>query len=145
MNKLTLTVLGISLAITCTISALFGLAGSTIIGTFWGWFWITFLIQIIGFAVVNSFLIQRDNALLQQAELEALDKLSKFSVKLTCSYCQQQNVVPIQLDRKNTFKCEGCNQVNGVSMQFMSTTLTTPVESVKIPVENTNTIEFKVS
>jgi hypothetical protein len=145
MKRFELTIVGISLGITCFVSALFGLAGSSIIGTFWGWFWISLLIQFIGFVLYNSFLIQRDNTLNQQVEIESLDKLSKFTVKLTCAYCQQANAIPIQLNQRNTFKCESCNQVNGVSMQFMATTLTTPLETVKIPVESSNSIEFKVS
>lgn len=144
-NKLTLTIASISLSTTAAISGLFGLAGSAIVGTFWAWFWISFLLLIIGFAVVNSFLIQRDNALAQQLEISALDKFAKFTIKLSCAYCQQPNVTPIQLDRKNTFKCEGCNQVNGVSMQFMATTLTTPIEAVNLPVEGSTIAEFKVS
>lgn len=145
MTKFTFLLLGISLGITCLVSTLFGLAGSSIIGTFWGWFWISLLVQFIVFGIANSYFIQRDNITIQQQEIDALDKLSKFTVKLSCAYCQQANVVPIQLNQRNTFKCESCNQVNGVSMQFMATTLTTPIESVKIPVENSNTIEFKVS
>jgi hypothetical protein len=145
MNKNIILLVSISLGTTSLVSTLFGFAGSSIIGTFWGWFWVSSLVQFIAFGIANSYFIQRDNITIQQQELEALDKLSKFSVKLSCAYCQQSNVVPVQLNQKNTFKCEGCNQVNGVSMQFMSTTLTTPVESVKIPVENSNSIEFKVS
>jgi hypothetical protein len=145
MNKTILLVIGISVGLTCLISTLFGFAGSTIIGTFWGWFWVTFLIQFVGFIVFNSYLIQRDSLSQQQIELEALDKLSKFTIKLTCAYCQQYNTTPIQLNQKNTFKCESCNQVNGISMQFMATTLTSPIESVKIPIENSGTIEFKVT
>lgn len=145
MKKFEITILVISLAITCFVSALFGFAGSSIIGTFWGWFWISLLIQFIGFVSYNSYLIQRDNAIFQQTELEALDKLSKFTVKISCAYCQQANIIPIQLNQRNTFKCESCNQVNGVSMQFMATTITTPLETVKIPGETSNSIEFKVS
>lgn len=144
-NKLTLTIAGISIGITTAISTLFGFAGSAIIGTFWAWFWISFLLLVVGFAIVNSFLIQRDYALNKQIEIEALDKFSKFTIKILCAYCQQPNIIPIQLDKKNTFKCESCNQVNGVSMQFMATTLTTPIETVKIPVENSSSVEFKVS
>ena len=144
MNKFTLTVLGISIAITTLVSTLFGFAGSTIIGTFWGWFWVSLLVQFIGFVTVNSFLIQRDNALVQQVEIEGMDKLSKFTIQLVCAYCQQSNVTPIQLNQRNTFKCESCNQVNGISMQFMATTLTTPIQSVKMPVENSESVEFKV-
>lgn len=145
MIKFTLTVLGASIAITGAISTLFGFAGSSIIGTFWGWFWVTLLIQFVGFVIVNSILVQRDNIAFQQIELEALDKLSKFTVKISCAYCQQLNISPIQLNQRNTFKCESCNQVNGVSMQFMATTLTTPIEGVRIPTGDSESVEFKVS
>lgn len=145
MKSLTLIILVTSIGITCFVSALFGFAGKTVIGTFWGWFWISLLVQFLGFVVVNSFLIQRDNLAQQRAEIDLLDKVSKFSIKLTCAYCQQSNLVPIQLNQRNSFKCESCNQVNGVSMQFMATTLTSPVESVTIPVENSSSVEFKVS
>lgn len=145
MNKFNLIVLTSSLALTSLISALFGFAGRTIIGTFWGWFWVTFLVQFIGFIAYNSFLIQKDNIALQQAEVEALEQFSKFAVKISCGYCQQPAMIPIQLNKRNTFKCESCNQVNGVSMQFMATTLTTPIESIKIPVSTNESIEFKVS
>jgi hypothetical protein len=145
MNKFTWTVLGISLGITSLISTLFGFAGSAIIGTFLGWFWVSFLVQVIGFAAINSFLIQRDNAINQQVEINALEQLSKFTIKLACAHCQQYNTTPIQLNKRNTFKCESCNQVNGVSMQFMATTLTTPIESVKLPIEGSSIAEFRVS
>ena len=145
MNKTILLDISISIGLTCLISTLFGFAGATIIGTFWGWFWITLLVQFIGFIVVNSYLLQRDRLQQQQVDLETLESLSKFTIKLTCAYCQQYNTAPIQLNQKNTFKCESCNQVNGISMQFMATTLTSPVESVKIPIENSGSIEFKVT
>ena len=145
MNKFNLVLLTSSLALTSLISALFGFAGQTIIGTFWGWFWVTFLVQFLGFISYNSFLIQKDNIALQKAEVEALEHFSKFAVKLSCAYCQYSTTTPIQLNKRNTFKCDGCNQVNGVSMQFMATTLTTPVQSVKLPVGTNESIEFKVS
>jgi hypothetical protein len=145
MNKLNFLILGTSVGISTIVSTLFGFAGQTIVGTFWGWFCISLLIQFIGFGIVNSFLIQRDSATQQHAEIQALDKLSKFTIKLLCAYCQQPSILPIQLNQRNTFKCESCNQVNGVSMQFMSTTLTTPMESVKIPVENSDSVEFKLN
>lgn len=127
-----LVILSLSVFLTSLVSTLFGLAGQTIIGTFWGWFWVSLLIQVIGFVAYNSYLIQRDDIALQKTEMEALEHLAKFSIQLNCSYCNQPNVTPIQLNRRNTFKCESCNQVNGVSMQFMATSLTTPIESPKI-------------
>ena len=145
MLKQTSIIIGISIGLTILFSTLFGFAGSAIVGTFWGWFWVTMLLQVIGFIAVNSYLLQRDSIQLQQAETEALEQLSKFTIKVSCAYCQQYNTTPIQLNQRNTFKCESCNQVNGISMQFMATTLTSPIESVKIPIENSGTVEFKVT
>ena len=145
MNKMILTVFGASVGITCLISMLFGFAGSAIIGTFWSWFCVSLLVQVIVFALINSYFIQKEENQQQNFEVQALEKLSKFTVKLNCSYCEQPNLSPIQLNSRNTFKCESCNQINGISMQFMATTLTTPVESVKLPIENSNSIEFRVS
>lgn len=144
MNKFEIKVLLLSIGSSSLLSTLFGFAGSSIIGTFWGWFWLSLLIQFLAFAMFNSYLLKKDETVLQQNELELLDKLSKFTIKLTCAYCQQTNSLPVQLNKRNTFKCESCNQVNGVSMQFMATTITTPIESVKLPVENSNSVEMKV-
>ena len=145
MNKTTLSVLAISTIVTSIVSALFGFAGQTIVGTFWSWFCISFLVQVILFAIYNSYLIQKDNIVLQQLENQALNELSKFTVKLLCSYCQQPNITPIQLNQKNTFKCESCNQVNGISMQFIATSLTTPIQTISIPVAEQEKVEFKVT
>lgn len=136
MKKIELIVLGISLGITFLVSALFGFAGSSLIGTFWSWFWVSFLVQLILFVSTNSFLLQKDKALTDQLSVQTLEQLSKFTIKLTCSYCQQTNIVPIQLNQKNTFKCEGCNQINNVVMQFTATPLTTPVQSIKNQLES---------
>lgn len=145
MKKIELTIATISIGLTFLFAALFGFAGSAIIGTFWGWFWITTLILVIGFAVANSYFIRKDSQIRDVVEVEALKQLSKFSIKLECAYCQQANITQLLINQRNTFKCDGCNQVNGVSMQFMATALTSPVESVKIPLENTESVEFKVS
>jgi hypothetical protein len=142
MKKTELIILAISLGITGVISTLFGFAGSALVGSFWSWFWITSLIQVVLFLVVNSFLLQKDKFASEQLGVQALEELSKFTVKLTCAYCQQSNTTPIQLNQRNTFKCEGCNQINGVAMQFTATPLTTPVQSITSQLE---TIEITSS
>lgn len=145
MNKTTILVLLASIGITALVSTLFGFAGQHIIGTFWGWFWVSALFQFIGFVAYNSYLIQKDDIELRKTEIQALEQLSKFTVQLNCAYCQQVAVTPIQLNQRNTFKCDGCNQVNGISMQFIATTLTTPIQSVKLPkIEEQESFEFKV-
>lgn len=145
MNKTSFIVLLVSLTLTSLVSTLFGFAGQTIIGTFWGWFWISLLVQFIGFIAYNSYLIQKDDIAMQRAEVETLEQLAKFSVQLSCSYCNQSNVTPIQLNKRNTFKCESCNQVNGVSMQFMATSITTPIQSVKLPLSGEDSVEIKMN
>lgn len=141
MNRLEIKVLIYSILLTCLISALFGFAGSTIVGTFWGWFCISLLVLFVGFISYNSFLIQKDNIALQDAEVQALKEISKISIKVACTYCQMPNVTLIQLNRKNTFKCESCNQVNGVTMQFMATAITTPLDTITMPVNKNESID----
>lgn len=131
MSKQNILVAGSSLLLTAVFAALFGFAGSSIIGNFWSWFWISVLCMFVLFGLANSYFISKDINILQKNEIEILEHMSKFTIKLSCAYCQQQNIVPIQLNTRNTFKCESCNQVNGVSMQFMATSITTPLDVAK--------------
>lgn len=149
MNKsILLKVLGISLSITVGFSILIGLAGSTIIGSFWSWFFLSLLGLIVLFAITNSYFLQKDSIIVQEIENEALEKISKITIRLNCAYCNQPNTFPVQLSQKNSFVCESCNQTNGVSINFMATTLTTPIESLSftnIEKQNSNSIEIKAS
>ena len=145
MRRLEIIAVALSLAGTCFVSTVFGFAGSSIAGPFWAWFWISLLVQFIGFAVWNSFLIQKEVTALQLVELSALEQLSKFVISLSCAYCKQPNNVPIQLNQKNTFKCESCGQVSGVYMQFTATTITTPIESVSLPLAESPHAEIRVT
>ena len=128
LNKFELLIASISVCITIVVSSICGALGPFIAGTFWSWFALSFLFQLICFYVANSFLVQRERVSEELIQLQALDKLANFMVPLSCAYCKQPNNVLIQLNQKNTFKCESCNQTNGVFMQFSSTTLTTPIE-----------------
>jgi hypothetical protein len=145
MKKPEILIIGLSLLGTSIISILLALAASTLIGTFWSWFIIIFVLQIVGFSVFNSILIQRQSNFLIATELAELEQLSKFSIKLSCAYCNQPNDCQIQLNQKNSFKCESCNQVNGVYMQFTATTQTTPIQSVTLPLPDSDRAEIKVS
>jgi transcription elongation factor Elf1 len=131
MNKQSIIVALASLFLTAAFATLFGFAGRSIVGTFWSWFWISTLSMFVVFGIINSYFISKDINLLQKNEIEILEQLSKFTITVNCAYCQQQNNVPIQLNARNTFKCESCNQVNGISMQFMATSITTPLNIAK--------------
>jgi hypothetical protein len=135
LNNPLLKVFGLSLTVTFLISSLFGLAWYLFTKQFWSGFIGGFCIQVIVFAIVNTILARKDTITSTKLFNEQLEALAKFSVNLTCSYCKQPAIVPIRLDQENRFKCEHCNQVNGVKMQFISTQITTPLERVVAPIE----------
>jgi hypothetical protein len=120
-------VLLISLGFTALVSILVGTGGYMLSGKFWGYFVIAFCAQVIIFAIVNTFLLRKDAVETLEILNKQMEQISKFTVRLTCSYCSQQNVVPIILNQENRFKCDSCNQINGVKMQFFSTQITTPL------------------
>jgi uncharacterized membrane protein len=126
-------VLLVSLLFTTLISTGVGIGGLLITGKFWGFFLIAFVLQFIVFAVINTLLQRKD--LIETTKLinEQLEATSKYIINLTCSYCQINNSVPIVLNQENRFKCESCNQINGVKMQFFSTQITTPLKKITMP------------
>lgn len=140
-----LLIVSLSLLFTCTVSSVVGLGGFLLGGYFWGWFAMTFGIQFILFAVVNTFLQRKD--LLEGAKVlnEQLEALSKFTVQLTCAYCKQPNATPITLNQENRFQCGSCNQINAVKMQFFAAQITTPLQKVLMPVEGNESVEFKTT
>lgn len=144
MKKPEIVILLLSIGITAIISSIIAAAGCSIIGSFMSWFWISFMVQVIFFVAWNSYLIQKNKFLQVQEEAVQLDAISKFTTNLSCAYCGNKQLVPIFLDQKNTFKCDGCNQTNGIFMQFTATTLTTPIESVKVPIDKNQNFEFNV-
>jgi transposase-like protein len=105
----------------------------------------TFGIQFILFAVVNTYLQRKD--ILEGAKVlnEQLEALSKFTVQLSCAYCKQSNATPITLNQENRFQCGSCNQINAVKMQFFAAQITTPLQKVLMPVEGNESIEFKTA
>lgn len=133
----------LSLGFTGLVSAVVGGGGALITGSFWGFFWVAFGIQFVMFAIINSFLQRKDLIEGTEASNKQLEALSKFVVKLTCSYCQLPNDIPIKLNQENRFECVSCNQVNGVKMQFFSTQITTPLNKVLLPVGENESVEFK--
>lgn len=128
----------LSLGFTTLVSLVVGAGGLLITGKFWGFFIIAFGIQFIVFAVINTFLQRKDTIESAKILNEQLDALAKFTVRLSCAYCQTQNVTPIQLNQENRFKCASCNQVNSIKMQFIAAQITTPLESITVNVDDTN-------
>ena len=135
----------LSLTFTTVVSSVVGTGGYLLFGSFWGSFIIAFGIQFIVFAIINGFLQRKD--LIEGTKIinEQLEAVSRFTIRLTCSYCKTSNMVPIILNQENRFKCESCNQVNAVKMQFFSTQITTPLNKILLPVGENETIEFKTT
>jgi hypothetical protein len=123
----------ISLGFTLLVSTVIGIGGVLITGKFWGYFLIAIGLQIIAFAVINTFLQRKDTIEGTKIINEQLEALSKFTVKLSCAYCQVPNTTPIQLNQENRFKCESCGQVNSIKMHFFTAQVTTPLTKLVLP------------
>jgi hypothetical protein len=144
LNSPILVIVGLSLLFTGTVSGVVGLGGYLLGSNFWGWFILTFGIQFIAFAVINTILQRKDTIEGAKVLNEQLEALSKFTIQLGCAYCKQVNAVPITLNQENRFKCGSCNQVNAVKMQFFAAQVTTPLQKVMLPAGD-ESIEFKTS
>ena len=119
----------LSLGITTLISTVFALGFYLYTGKFLAPFCIITALQFFFFVIANTILKKRDVDRMTRYEIDALEKLSKFSVNLQCSYCKLSNTVPITLNKENRFTCNSCKQVNGIKMQFFTTQITTPIET----------------
>lgn len=130
----------ISIIFTLIVSSIIGFGGLLLFNNFPGAFFIALGGQFILFFIVNTFLQKKDDIEATKLATEQLNALSKYIIKLTCSYCGKSNSVPIILNQENRFKCESCMQTNGVKMQFHSTQITIPLEKVVLP----GNIDFNV-
>jgi hypothetical protein len=144
-KKFETVVVLLSVCLTLFISGVVGLGAYLLIGKFLGPFVIAFALQVILFAIVNTRQIKNDQFKAAKLYNERLQAISKFVVRLSCAYCKVSNSVPIHLNNENRFKCEGCNQVNGIKMQFITTQITTPLDKIVLPVSEENATEIKIS
>jgi hypothetical protein len=139
----TITLL-LSILITGLVSAIIGCGGYIMTGNFWGFFFVSFGLQFVLFAIINTLLQRKDTIDATKIVNEQLDILSRFTVRLTCAYCKQKNEVPVNLNQENRYQCSSCNQVNSIKMQFFSTQITTPLNKVILPAGE-ESIEFKTT
>jgi hypothetical protein len=136
----------VSLLITSFISAIVGIGVLLWLGTFWGGFFTAFAAQIVIFAVINSFLIRKDQIKYTELLNQQLEAASKYAIQLSCAYCKQPNTTPIVLNQENRFKCEYCGQISSIKMQFYAAQITIPLEKVILPSnESDSAVIFKVS
>ena len=144
LNTPAAIVVGLSLLFTGVVSGVVGLGGFLLWGYFWGFFILAFGIQFIVFAVINTYLQRKDTVEGAKILNDQLEALSKFTIQLACAYCKKPNVTPVTLNQENRFKCDSCNQVNAVKMQFFAAQVTTPLQKVLLPA-GSESIEFKTT
>jgi hypothetical protein len=128
-------IVSLSILITSLISLCVGVGGLLITGQFWGFFVLAFILQFIIFAIVNTILIRKDQTEGTRLLNQQLEVASKYTLRLSCAYCKIPNLIPVVLNQENRFKCESCNQINGVKMQFFATQITTPLKKITLPLE----------
>jgi hypothetical protein len=144
LNTPAVLIVSLSLAFTAVVSAVVGLGGYLLTGSFWGFFALAFGVQFVLFAVINTYLQRKDTIEGAKVLNEQLEALSKFTIQLGCAYCKQANTAPITLNQENRFQCGSCNQVNAIKMQFFAAQITTPLQKVMLPAGD-ESIEFKTS
>ena len=119
-------------------SILMALGFYTFTGRFWGPMLFSIgLVYVIGL-IINKHYQHKVNTINERLQLSALQQ----SLEISCSYCRTSQIVPIKINKRNTFECNGCKKENLVVFQFTSAQLTEPMVvsevSVAEPVENTN-------
>ena len=89
------------------------------------------LIFLIGLVSNNWFqtLIVRHNQLVEfkKKELE-----SQQSIEVSCASCKSRNIVPVRLNKRNTFPCTTCKVSNLVVFEFATAVVTEPIKLPQI-------------
>jgi hypothetical protein len=120
-----------SLVLTITVSTCIGYFLTNFNINFWSSF---FLITIIQIVIWNIFQYIQESKLIKfhaEQEQQVFEQLSKQSVVVPCQSCGHESLVPIGLDRNNTFDCDKCNKTNAIYIDIETAIVTTPVESLQ--------------
>jgi len=88
-------------------------------------------LQFILFSFVGSVI---NHYITEDRRKKELDKLEKLSTILECAYCGKKNLMmfdPENVERIE-FECDHCQKKNLVSMQFMVSQISQPLEIPKV-------------
>lgn len=78
------------------------------------WFVVTFLVQLAGFYMWNSYV---DMKLRQEDRIQETKRLELYEsqgVDASCAYCNTSNYIPVRFDQDNDFECISCGKTNSV-------------------------------
>lgn len=98
---------------------------------FWASFVLFVVFQFILFSFVGSIL---KHYMSEERRKKELDKLESLSTILNCAYCNKQNLMtfdPNNVERIE-FECDHCKKKNLVSIQFVVSQITQPLDIPKV-------------
>ena len=121
-----------SIGITLGISAV--LAGTMTFFNvlFWPSFIIITIAQIIVWQIVKYVVDVRAAVKNKEIESDLMKQYMANEVVVPCSGCKKENLVPIQLNKSNNFKCSHCDLQNVIYISLEAAQVTTPVDSLKV-------------
>ena len=121
-----------SICITLGISAIIAGALTFFNVLFWPSFILVSITQIILWQIVKY--VVDVKAAIKNKDIEG-DLIKQYMVNdvvIPCAGCKKENLVNIQLNKSNSFKCPDCGLENVVYINMEAVQVTTPVGSLKI-------------
>ena len=123
-----------SISITLGISVLVGIAAYPFAGLagFSAGVLMGCVVQVLVAFLWKSYLVH-----LSTVEMAAIDsdlrkmemeQANKHNIDVLCSYCRLPNKVSLRMDEENTFRCNGCNQLNVVVITLSTARVTVPLD-----------------
>ena len=109
-----------------TVSFLSGSAAFLIERSFWAYYILSFVLQIIIGYVIATYTYSHYKSTAYMAELEVLEKLSTL---LNCAYCNQPNVITFLPDNIPDLKCDQCGSISSVKLHFTVARTTTAISN----------------
>jgi hypothetical protein len=98
-------------------------------------FWAAFLLFVVFQYVLFSFIGNVISFyIVEDRKKKELDKLEKLSTLLDCAYCAKPNIMTFDPDdsQRYEFECSHCKRNNLVTMQFMVSQISIPLEIPKV-------------
>jgi len=130
--KSVLLLFAISAMMTVLISSIAGVAGLLFHSSFWGWFSIALIIQLILGYFWNQHLDRTAGVEILSLQNKFADITNRQTIELNCAYCNFKNLVNIVLNKDNQFTCPNCQQINKINIKFTTLRTTTVLEPDRV-------------
>jgi hypothetical protein len=127
--------IAISIIVTCSVSAMFGLGAMLIGYQFWPTFLIMTGLQIIINGLWQIIISSKEKLQIERLKVDSALIESIQYVNVYCEYCKFINNVPLLLNRENIFECAHCKNKNKIILEI-STVRTTDEINTKANMAN---------